>query len=90
MVAWDKVCQPKNLGGLGLRKTEAVSLAFQAKLAWKVLGGLRVYGPQLLSKSISGLNVFLIAKLRALTLSRLEKCNKKQDFSSERHLMECR
>ena len=39
MVAWDKICQPKNLGGLGLRKTEAVNLAFQAKLAWKVLTG---------------------------------------------------
>ena len=39
MVAWDKVCQPKSLGGLGLRKTEAVNLAFQAKLAWKILWG---------------------------------------------------
>jgi len=39
MVAWDKICQPKNLRGLGLRKTEAVNLAFQAKLAWKVLTG---------------------------------------------------
>lgn len=39
MVAWDKVCQPKNLGGLGVRKIEAVNLAFQAKLAWKILIG---------------------------------------------------
>jgi len=37
MVVWDKVCQPKILGGLGLRKTEAVKLAFHTKLAWKVL-----------------------------------------------------
>ena len=33
MVAWDTVCQPKNLGGLGVSKTEAVNLAFHAKLA---------------------------------------------------------
>jgi len=39
MVVWDKVCQPKNLGGFGLRKMVAVNLAFQAKLAWEVLIG---------------------------------------------------
>jgi len=39
MVAWDKVCTPKNLGGLGLRKMAAVNCAFQCKLAWKILAG---------------------------------------------------
>jgi len=37
MIAWDKIYQPKKLGGLGLRKTKAVNLAFQCKLAWKVM-----------------------------------------------------
>ena len=35
MIAWDKIFQPKKFGGLGFRKTEAVNLAFQCKLAWK-------------------------------------------------------
>ena len=37
MIAWDKICSPKKYGGLGLRKTAAVNLAFLAKLAWKFL-----------------------------------------------------
>ena len=40
MVALDRICQPKSHGGLGLRKRDAVNLAFQAKLAWKVLWGV--------------------------------------------------
>jgi len=37
LVAWTKVCMPKTMGGLGLRRAQDVNLAFQCKLAWKVL-----------------------------------------------------
>jgi len=37
LVAWEKVCRPEQLGGLGLRKTAAVNIAFLAKLGWKIL-----------------------------------------------------
>jgi len=37
LVAWDKICQPKQNGGIGLRKTVAVNRAYQSKLAWKIL-----------------------------------------------------
>ena len=36
MVSWDKVCRPKKIGELGLRKTEAVNSAFLSKLTWKL------------------------------------------------------
>ena len=32
MVPWDKTCHPKKLGGLGLRKMEAINNAFLCKL----------------------------------------------------------
>ena len=37
LIAWDRVCKPKESGGLGLRKTAAVNKAFQCKLAWKIV-----------------------------------------------------
>lgn len=36
-IAWDKVCQPKCYGGLGIRKSERFNNACLAKLGWKVL-----------------------------------------------------
>ena len=37
LIAWDKICRPKALGGLGLRKSAAVNTAYLAKLGWKFL-----------------------------------------------------
>ena len=36
-MAWDKICRPKQNGGIGLRKTAAVNRAYQSKLLWKIL-----------------------------------------------------
>jgi len=36
LVAWDKICRPKQNGGMGLRKTAAINRAYQRKLAWKI------------------------------------------------------
>ena len=37
LIAWDRVCRPKDRGGIGLHKTAAVNITFQCKLAWNVL-----------------------------------------------------
>ncbi|XP_059460221.1 uncharacterized protein LOC132189495 [Corylus avellana] len=35
--AWDSICFPKELGGLGIRKMREVNLALISKLGWKLL-----------------------------------------------------
>ena len=37
MISGDKVCKPKDLGGLGLYFTKARNLALLAKLNWRVM-----------------------------------------------------
>ena len=37
MVSWDKICRPRDLGGLGLYSTKARNLALLAKLNWRVM-----------------------------------------------------
>lgn len=35
-IGWDKICRPKCKGGLGIRCTEDMNVAFLAKQCWKV------------------------------------------------------
>ncbi|XP_060965675.1 uncharacterized protein LOC133034580 [Cannabis sativa] len=37
--AWDKLCLPKSLGGLGFRKSKEMNQAFLAKWGWNLLTG---------------------------------------------------
>jgi len=36
MISWDKICQPKKVGGLGLRKMGVINRTFLSKLTWKL------------------------------------------------------
>ncbi|CAL1413056.1 unnamed protein product [Linum trigynum] len=36
LISWDKVCKPKNQGGLGLRSARNMNLAYMVKLAWNL------------------------------------------------------
>ncbi|KAG8383539.1 hypothetical protein BUALT_Bualt04G0024000 [Buddleja alternifolia] len=37
LMAWDDICRPKALGGLGLRKMKDLNFALLSKLAWKMV-----------------------------------------------------
>jgi hypothetical protein len=36
-LAWDNICKPKALGGLGIRNMETMNLSLLAKLGWKII-----------------------------------------------------
>ena len=50
MVSWDKICRPKKVGGLGLRKMEAVNSAFMSKLTWKIFHEKSLWVEQMKAK----------------------------------------
>ena len=37
LVSWSNICQPKSVGGLGLRLAQAVNSAFLSKLGWGLI-----------------------------------------------------
>ena len=37
LVSWDKVCRPKEVGGLGFKKAKEMNLALMTKLAWEIV-----------------------------------------------------
>ena len=37
LIGWDRICKPKNNGGINLRKAEGMNKAMQMKLLWKLL-----------------------------------------------------
>lgn len=37
MIAWDKICQPKKLGGLGIRKFKAFNNTLLGRQAWRII-----------------------------------------------------
>ncbi|KAJ1433552.1 hypothetical protein SESBI_06090 [Sesbania bispinosa] len=36
LISWHKICQPKNLGGLGFKPLKLVNEAYMVKLGWKL------------------------------------------------------
>lgn len=50
--ACDQICKPKEVGGLGFRKTKEVNRTFLAKLGWQLEKAQHKPGPKLLEPSI--------------------------------------
>ena len=64
LVKWDSVCQPKSIGGFGIRKTKNMNKAFLSKLGWKLeQGDLGLSALILRSKYLKG-NSFLHTTLK--------------------------
>jgi len=50
MISWDKICRPKKMGDLGLRKMAAVNSAFLSKLTWKLFHDHSLWVDQMKAK----------------------------------------
>jgi hypothetical protein len=59
LLSWDRICSPKALGGLGLRKMEFQNASLLAKLGWKVLSGANLLWVRALSSKYLRRNNFL-------------------------------
>ena len=50
LVAWDQICRHKEKGAIGLCKIAAVNIAFQCKLASKILTNIESIWTQILRR----------------------------------------
>ena len=53
LVAWDKVCQQKNEGGLGIRRSKKMNKALIAKVGWRVMNNEHSLWAQVVRKKYS-------------------------------------
>ena len=37
LISWDRICKPRDIGGLDIRKIEVFNKALQMKLLWKII-----------------------------------------------------
>lgn len=57
LVKWETVCQEKSKGGLSIRRSTSMNIAFLAKLGWKLENGdSALWAQMLLSKYSKGDN----------------------------------
>jgi hypothetical protein len=50
LLAWDNICKPKSLGGLGIRSLDTMNLSLLAKLGWN----LTIKKPMLWVEALTG------------------------------------
>ena len=53
LVAWDKVCQQKNEGGLGIWRSKEMNKALIAKVGWRVMNNEHSLWAQVVRKKYS-------------------------------------
>lgn len=72
-VAWDKVCKPREEGGLGIRRFRDVNFAMLMKLGWQILNKESEWCRYLFScfcKKVEKWNLPIILHLFGLALER--------------------
>jgi hypothetical protein len=67
LVAWEKLCWPKNKGGLGLQDPQMTNVAYGEKLWWRWVKDSSVCGPTYGKK-----NMPLVVPLRTLFVSQVQ------------------
>ncbi|PON59344.1 Ribonuclease H-like domain containing protein [Trema orientale] len=63
--AWDHICKPKTVGGLGFRRTSDYNRAFLARWSWLLTSGSTALWAQVLRNKYLRIGTFLDAEARA-------------------------